>query len=79
MANRSAISEIFTNRLSAEKIDQAYPLVRELRDDLTLEAWRGYAETYLGPATMRRWKRRTITATGIVATTAAARISPHGT
>lgn len=62
MANRSAISEIFTNRLSAEKIDQAYPLVRELRDDLTLEAWRSYAETYLGPATMRRCHRGIIVA-----------------
>lgn len=62
MPSRSAISEIRTNRLSADKIDQAYPLVRELRDNLTLEAWRTYAESYLGPATMGHHHRGIIVA-----------------
>lgn len=44
------ISEIRTGLLSADKIDQAYPLVRELKENLTLEAWRDYAEAYLAPA-----------------------------
>jgi len=50
MARNSSISEIRTTRLNAGQIDQAYPLVRELRNDLTLEAWRVYADAYLGPA-----------------------------
>ena len=33
----------------------------------------------VSPCTIRRWKMSTIAATGTVATTAAARISPHGT
>ncbi len=35
--------------LSASKIDQAYPLIRVLREDLTLGGWREYARSYLSP------------------------------
>lgn len=52
MLRDRGISEIHTERLCAEKVDQAYPLVRELRENLTLEDWREYAASYLGPATM---------------------------
>lgn len=51
------ISEIHTGLLSTDKIDQAYPLVRELKENLTLEAWRDYAEAYLGPATIDKGHR----------------------
>lgn len=50
MPCNSHITEIRTGRLDAGKIDQAYPLVRELREALTLEAWRDYAATYSGLA-----------------------------
>ena len=39
--------EFSTYRMGADKIEQAFPLVRELRGDLTLEAWRDYARSYL--------------------------------
>jgi hypothetical protein len=32
--------------MGADKVEQAFPLVRELRHDLTLEAWREYARLY---------------------------------
>lgn len=56
------ISEIRAARLNADKIDQAYPLVRELKENLTLEAWRDYAETYLGPASIDQGHRGIIAA-----------------
>ena len=62
MSSKSTISEIRTSRLSAGRIDQAYPLVRELREDLTLEAWREYVESYLGPATATQGHRGIIVA-----------------
>jgi len=51
MPSSPEISEFRPYRMSADKVDQAYPLARELRDDLTLEAWRIYAQSFfmLGP------------------------------
>lgn len=46
MPSSLEISEIRSSRMSVDRIDQAYPLVRELRDDLTLEAWRVYAQSF---------------------------------
>ena len=43
MLRNGDISAIRTYRLELDKIDQAYPLVRELKDNLTLAAWRDYA------------------------------------
>lgn len=51
------ISEIRTSLLGSDKVDQAYPLVRELKDNLTLEAWREYAQGYLGPASAEKGHR----------------------
>ena len=54
---------------------------REHRAQL-LEGNRGhqpFTAPAVSPATIRRCATRTITATGTVATTAPARISPHGT
>jgi hypothetical protein len=48
--------------LSGDQIDQAYPLVRELKENLTLEAWRDYAQAYLGPATIDKGHRGIIVA-----------------
>ena len=62
MPCKSNISEILTDRLDAKRIDQAYPLVRELKENLTLEAWRDYAEAYLGPATVEQGHRGIIVA-----------------
>lgn len=56
------ISEIRTCRLAADKIDQAYPLVRELKENLALEAWQDYAKAYLGPATINAEHRGIIAA-----------------
>ncbi len=39
-------AEFTSLRLGADKIEQAFPLVRELREDLTLDAWRDYARSY---------------------------------
>jgi hypothetical protein len=52
MPTGQKISEIRTCPLSVDRIDQAYPLVRELKDNLTLEAWRIYARGYIGPASV---------------------------
>lgn len=41
--------EFSSFQLSAGKIDQSYPLIRELREDLTLEGWREYARSYCSP------------------------------
>lgn len=62
MPCNSNISEILAGRLEAAKIDQAYPLVRELKENISLEAWRDYAETYLKPATTSRRHRGIIAA-----------------
>ena len=62
MPCKSNISEILTDRLDAERIDQAYPLVRELKQNLTLEVWRDYAESYLGPAPVEQGHRGIIVA-----------------
>ncbi len=62
MPCNSNISEIRASRLNATKIDQAFPLVRELKKNLTLGAWRDYAETYLEPATIDRGHRGIIAA-----------------
>ena len=62
MPSERNISEIRTSRLNAERIDQAYPLVRELRENLTLETWRDYAQSYLGPATAQQGHRGIIIA-----------------
>ncbi|MDH3738866.1 MAG: hypothetical protein OER92_06705 [Alphaproteobacteria bacterium] len=48
--------------MNASKIDQAFPLVRELKDNLTLDDWRDYAAGYLGPATIKRGHRGIIAA-----------------
>lgn len=56
------ISEIRTSLLSTNKIDQAYPLVRELKDNLTLEAWRDYAKAYSAPATADKGHRGIVAA-----------------
>ncbi len=56
------MSEIRSSQLDAAKIDQAYPLVRELKANLTLEAWRGYAEAHLGSATTNQGHRGIIAA-----------------
>jgi hypothetical protein len=56
------ISEIRACRLNANKIDQAFPLARELKENITLETWRNYAETYLGPTTINRGHRGIIAA-----------------
>lgn len=47
MINGPAISEFRSYRMSTDKVDQAYPLVRELRRKETLQAWRIYAQSYL--------------------------------
>ncbi len=62
MPCRSQISEIRTSRLRADKIDQAYPLVRELSGSLTLEAWRDFAKAYLRPAAINQPHRGIIVA-----------------
>lgn len=62
MACSKNISEIRTYLLSTDKIDQAYPLVRELKENLTLEAWRDYAQGYLGPTTAKKGHRGMIAA-----------------
>jgi hypothetical protein len=62
MSRNGNISQIRTSRLNAEKIDQAFPLVRELKDNLVLEAWRDYAEAYLQPATINQRHRGIIAA-----------------
>jgi hypothetical protein len=62
MPCNSNISEIRAGRLAAAKIDQAYPLVRELKQNLSLETWRDYAETYLQPASTSRRHRGIIAA-----------------
>jgi len=62
MSCNTNISEIRARRLNPGKIDQAFPLARELKENLTLEAWRDYAEGYLRPATINRGHRGIIAA-----------------
>lgn len=62
MLSQSNLTEVHTYRLHAGKIDQAFPLVRELREGLTLEDWRDYAQSYLGPARVEQGHRGIIAA-----------------
>ena len=62
MPSQSNLTEVHTYRLHAGKIDQAYPLVRELKENLTLDAWRDYADSYLGPACAEQGHRGIIAA-----------------
>lgn len=57
MPGNKNISEIRTCLLITDMIDQAYPLVRELKENITLEEWRDYAKAYLGPATIDKGHR----------------------
>lgn len=56
------ISAVRSRRLEVSKIDLAYPLVRELKNDLTLETWRAYAGAYLEPKTVNTHHRGIIVA-----------------
>ena len=47
MMNGSAISEFRSYRMSTDKVDRAYTLVRELRHNETLQTWRIYAQSYM--------------------------------
>ncbi len=62
MSRSGNISEIRTGPLSADRVDLAYPLVRELKETLTLEAWRDYAAAYVGPAEIETEQRGIVVA-----------------
>lgn len=49
--------EFSSFHLSGGKIDQAYPLIRELREDLTLDDWREYSRSYFAPRPVDKGQR----------------------
>ncbi len=62
MSCSGEISEIRTSLLSTDQIDQTYPLVRELKTNLTLEAWRDYAQACLAPVAADKGHRGIVAA-----------------
>jgi len=57
MPGSAKTSEFSTLHLSSRKIDQAYPLIRELRADLTLEGWREYVGPFMAPRPVKKRHR----------------------
>lgn len=57
MPRSSKTSKFSTFHLSPKKIDQAYPLIRVLREDLTLEGWREYVRPFMAPKPVNKRHR----------------------
>ena len=50
LASETMPSQLRTQPLTRDEVDQAYPLLREIRKDCTPESWRRYAASRLAPS-----------------------------